>query len=774
MVRTLEHFEVAVGAEEPEPVQPDAMPQVAYFSPEFGVSANIPQYSGGLGVLAGDYLRACADEGRPLVGVGLFYQYGYFRQRLDSEGWQQETYRELEPGQMGLQKVSDRPLELPLGERTIRAAVWRQRVGSVPLYLMDTASAPNDSDLLPVTDRLYGGEPEHRLQQEILLGMGGIRALELAGETPTLFHSNEGHAGFLALERIRQLVSQHGLTFAEAIEAARAATVFTTHTPVPAGIDRFPVELMTRYFRGYCDEMGIGLDTLMALGHFPGEAADAPFNMAVLGLRMSGHANAVSQLHRRVSQKMFHGLWPDLFESEVPIQAVTNGVHARHWVAPEVSHLLERYLGPRWDVHNSVRWDRLHALSPVEIWEARGPGRRRLVEGVRSRLRAAELARGVPVDELTWTESVLREDALTIGFARRVAEYKRGALLFSQPERLRALLLDPQRPVQLVIAGKAHPRDEQGKHIIQALSRASRDPELRAHLVFVEDYDIAVGRMLYQGSDVWLNTPRRPMEACGTSGQKAAMNGALNCSILDGWWDECYRSDNGFAIPSFEEVEDVAERDRLEAEALFQILEQKVVPTFFDRDERGIPERWLEMVRRSLQTVIPRVLGSRMVADYVRLMYQPAAAAAALAGVDNHQGARQAVTFSRRVRESWPRVRATARGIPTQGLARGLKYGDERVVEAMVELDGLLPHEVEVHLLHGPVTADGRLVCPITESMEVDELTSNGHHRYVGRMGLATRGPYGFTVRVMPRRLNRDAPPPEMPVTFAEPQRFLR
>ena len=765
---------MAVGAEEAEPVQPDAMPQVAYFSPEFGVSAGIPQYSGGLGVLAGDYLRVCADEGRPLLGVGLFYHYGYFRQHLDGEGWQQESYRELNPEQMGLTAVSDSAIELPLGDRTLRAMVWRQQVGSVPLYLMDTSSAPNDPDLVSVTDRLYGGELEHRLQQEILLGMGGIRALALAGESPTLFHSNEGHAGFLALERIRHLVVRHGLTFAEAIEAARAATVFTTHTPVPAGIDRFPIELMGRYFHRYCDEMGIGLATLMELGHFPGEPTDAPFNMAVLGLRMSGHANAVSHLHRRVSQTMFHGLWPDLFESEVPIQAVTNGVHARQWVAPEMGDLLDRHLGPRWDVHNAVRWDRLQAVSSEEIWEARAAGRRRLLAGVRSRLRAAEVARGVPPEELGWTDDVLREDALTIGFARRVAEYKRGALLFHQPERLKALLLDPRRPVQLVIAGKAHPRDEQGKHIIQALSRAARDPELRGHLVFIEDYDIDVGRMLYQGSDVWLNTPRRPMEACGTSGQKAALSGALNCSILDGWWDECFRSDNGFAIPSFEEVGDLGERDRLEAEALFEILEQKVVPTFFERGASGVPERWLEMVKRSLQTVIPRVLGSRMVADYVRLMYQPAAAAAALAGVDDHQGARQAVAFAGQVRECWPRVRATARGIPPQGLARGLNYGDERVVEALVELDGLLPHQVEVQLLHGPVTADGQLVAPLTEVMEVDELTSNGHHRYVGRMALATRGPYGFTVRVMPRRLNRDAPPPEIPVTFAEPQRFLR
>ncbi|MHB1500753.1 MAG: alpha-glucan family phosphorylase [Candidatus Dormibacteria bacterium] len=773
-MRALERFEVNLAEDRDGRRAADAMPRVAYFSPEFGVSADIPQYSGGLGVLAGDYLRVCADQGRPLLGVGLFYHYGYFRQRLDRDGWQQESYRELDPDEMGLQPVSPTPIELPLGERTLWANLWRQQVGPVPLYLMDTTCAPNDPDLVMVTDRLYGGELEHRLQQEILLGMGGIRALALAGERPTLFHSNEGHAGFLALERIRQLVVEHGLTFGEAAEAARASTVFTTHTPVPAGIDRFPIDLMERYFHRYCAEMGIPLETLMQLGHFPGEPADAPFNMAVLGLRMSGQANAVSHLHQRVSQKMFHSLWPQLFETEVPIQAVTNGVHARQWIAPEVGRLLERHLGPRWDLGEGVSWGRLHALSTTELWEARQPGRRRLLAEVRRRVRAAELARGIPEDELGWTDSVLREDALTIGFARRVAEYKRGALLFYQPERLKRLLLDPVRPVQMVIAGKAHPRDEQGKHIIQTLYRIAEDPELRGHLVFIEDYDIEVGRMLYRGSDIWLNTPRRPMEACGTSGQKAALSGALNCSILDGWWDECYRGDNGFALPSFEEVKDLGQRDQMEAEALFQVLEQQVVPAFFDRNEAAVPERWLEMIRRSLQTVVPVVLGSRMVADYDRLLYQPAATAAALAAADHHRGARQAVAFSRRVEESWPRIAARARSIPPQGLARGLTYGDERAVEALVELDGLVPHEVEVQLLHGPVTPDGQLVSPAIESMEVDELISNGPHRYIGRMGLSSRGAYGFTVRVMPRRLNRDAPPPEIPVTFAELQRFLR
>jgi len=771
LVRVVERFEVGAREEGGVPRPSTSMPTVAYFSPEFGVSAGIPQYSGGLGVLAGDYLRVCADEGRPLIGVGLFYRFGYFHQHLNGDGWQEESYRELSPEELGLQQVAPTPIELPMAERTMRAVVWRQAVGSVPLYLLDSAATDNPPDLLPVTDRLYGGDLEHRLRQEILLGMGGIRALALAGESPALFHSNEGHAGFLALERIRHLVAGHGLQFDEAVEAARAATVFTTHTPVPAGIDRFPVELMARYFQGYCEEMGIGLDTLMRLGHFPGEPTEAPFNMAVLGLRMSGHANAVSHLHRRVSQRMFHGLWPDLAESEVPIQAVTNGVHPKHWVSPEMAGLLEHRLGPSWDVAGAANWDLLAAVDPRDLWQVRQPGRHRLVEDARRRVRAAELMRGaVDVD---WTAHILDEGALTIGFARRVAEYKRGALLFHQPERLKRLLLDSKRPVQLLIAGKAHPRDEQGKHIIQALSRVAEDPELRGHLIFIEDYDIDVGRLLYQGADVWLNTPRRPMEACGTSGQKAALNGALNCSILDGWWDECYEDGNGFALPSFEEVGDLVERDRLEAEALFQVLENQVVPAFYDRGADGVPRRWAEMIRRSLQTIAPVVLGSRMLADYVRVLYQPAAAAAALAGADGDLGASQAVVFAKRVRESWPRVSARARSIPPRGMARGIESGSERLVEARVELDGLSPHEVEVHLLHGPIASDGQLVAPRTETMEVDESISSGPRRYVGRMSLTHVGPYGFTVRVMPRRLNRDAPPPELPVTFAAPLRLL-
>ncbi len=750
------------------------MPRVAYFSPEFGVSEDLPQYSGGLGVLAGDYLKVCAAEARPLIGVGLFYHLGYFHQRLGREGWQQEVYQELDPGACGLEPVGGGGIEVALGDRTVRARIWRQWVGSVPLYLLDTVGADNDEDLRSITDRLYGGDIEHRLRQEMLLGIGGVRALRAVGEDPTLFHSNEGHAGFLVLERLRELVADRGLGFDEAHELVRAGTVFTTHTPVSAGIDSFPIELMARYFNRFCGELGISLERLMTLGHFPSDAPDSPFNMAVFGLRMSGRANAVSQLHRKVSQHMFHGLWPDLEVAEVPIQAITNGVDARSWASPEVASLIEARVGPEWERAGRADFEQLRAIPDRELWEARRGGRERLVRAVRQRLRAAELRRGTAEEELGWIDHTLDPDHLMVGFARRVAEYKRGGLLFTQPERLRSLLLDRERPLQLIIAGKAHPQDDQGKRIIQGLAAAAGDRELRTRLVFLEDYDLALARLMYQGADVWLNTPRRPMEACGTSGQKAALSGALNLSILDGWWDEAYREGNGFAIPSFEDRAELEQRDALEAEALFQLLEDQVAPLFYRRNPEGIPSGWLGMVRASLATVTPLVLGSRMVEDYVTQLYLPAATARGLLEAGDGRGAAALAGFRAQVRRGWPRVRLAARSRPAGGLSTGVELGSERVVEAVVELGELRPHQVVVQLLHGPVTGSGEMVPAVVETMALDRAASNGRLHYRAALSPLIPGPYGFAVRVVADPPVPEPWTPEAPVRLAEPLRLLR
>ena len=767
-VRSVETFEVQA-TEEPsrDRSRPTAMPRVAYFSPEFGVDESLPQYSGGLGVLAGDYLKVCAAEGRPLIGVGLFYHLGYFHQRLGADGWQEEQYQELDPVEHGLEPVAGAGIEVPMGGGRVRARVWRQWVGQVPLYLLDTVGADNPDELRSITDLLYGGDVEHRLRQEILLGVGGVRALRAVGEDPALFHSNEGHAGFLVLERLRELVQERGLGFDEAVELVRAGTVFTTHTPVPAGIDHFPRELIERHLGGFCCDLQIPMDRLMALGHFPGEDPDARFNMAVFGLRMSGRANAVSELHRKVSQEMFRRLWPGLNASEIPIAAVTNGVDVRSWASPEAATLLDRQLGPRWEAEGVADFSQLLSVPDSELWEMRQPGRRRLIEAVRERLRLAHRRRGVAESELGWTDSVLEGDGILVGFARRVATYKRGGLLFTQPERLRRLLLDPERPLQLVIAGKAHPKDDDGKRIIQQLAQAAAEPELRARLVFLEDYDLALARLMYRGADVWLNTPRRPMEACGTSGMKAAVSGALNLSILDGWWDEGYQEGNGFAIPSFEEEEDVATRDRLEAEALFQLLEDEVLPLFYARDAEGLPSSWLETVRRSLATVTPLASGSRMVEDYVRRLYLPAATARGLLEAGDGRGALALAGFRAQVRRSWGQVRVAARSRPAGP-------GGERLVEAVAELGDLRPHQVEVQLLHGPVTEDGELAPAVVETMLLDQTASNGRAHYRALLLPVAPGRYGFAVRAVAAPPLPEPVAPDSQIAMAEPLRLRR
>ncbi|MBA3286656.1 MAG: alpha-glucan family phosphorylase, partial [Acidimicrobiia bacterium] len=582
---------------------------VAYFSPEFGITEALPQYSGGLGVLAGDHLKASSDLGVPLVGIGLLYTEGYFHQRLDAEGWQQESVAEFTPQSLGL---TDTGVEIAvdLAGDEVRAHVWRADVGRIPLYLLDTEVAANSAEGVAVTDRLYGGDEHHRLRQEILLGIGGVRALRALGIAPGVFHMNEGHAGFLGLERVRELVGD-GMSFAVAIEAVRAGGVFTTHTPVPAGIDRFPRDLMAEYFNDFAKQCGVSFDELFELGQRADERDDR-FNMAVMGLRLAARSNGVARLHSAVSRRMFHGLWPDLEVDQVPIGSVTNGVHGRTWVSGRVDALLNRVIGDNWPSADAERWSRVRTIDAVEAWGALNDGRQELVALARQRLGA----------------DVLDPNTLTVGFARRFATYKRATLLLSDPDRLRALLHDGDGPVQFVFAGKAHPADTPGKELIQRIEQFARQADVRSSLVFLADYDISIARAMYHGCDVWLNTPRRPLEACGTSGMKAALNGALNCSILDGWWDECYDGGNGWAIESADDDPDQERRDLREAGSLFSILEHQVVPRFYDRGGDGIPRAWVSMVLEAWASLGPQVNAARMVRDYTTEMYEPAAAAA--------------------------------------------------------------------------------------------------------------------------------------------------
>jgi starch phosphorylase len=726
---------------------------VAYFSPEFGISEALPQYSGGLGVLAGDHLKASSDLGVPLVGVGLFYRSGYFSQLLTVDGMQQERFSELDPDALALTRCDGARVAVDLAGESLQAQIWCADVGRVRLFLLDSDVDGNTPAGRTVTDRLYGGDTEHRIRQEILLGIGGVRALQAVGLEPQVFHTNEGHAGFLGLERVRQLVSR-GLSFAEAVETVRAGCVFTTHTPVPAGIDRFPRELMERYFGSFAAECGVSFDDLMALGRRADEPTETRFNMAVMGLRLASRRNGVAALHGSVSRSMFAGLWPEVPVDEVPIGSVTNGVHAPTWISPELDDLLARRVLPEWDGAPATDWARIAEVGDDELWRALQQGRERLVTFVRSRLRQSRLALGFSASDVAWTNSVLDPTVLTIGFARRFATYKRATLLLSQPERLRALLFDAGRPVQFVFAGKAHPADQPGKEMIQQIQQFATQHDLRHRFVFLDDYDMAVARALYQGSDIWLNTPRRPLEACGTSGMKAALNGALNCSILDGWWDECFDGQNGWAITSAADEPDLDRRDQLEAESVFDLLESQIVPLFYDRGAGGVPRGWVDRVKHGFASLGPRVTASRMVRDYVQRYYEPAASASDVATLDGAARGRSLAAWRVRVTGAWAGVKIS--GVESGGGPAQL--GEERAVEVLVDLDGLEPSDLAVQVLHGPVGAADELQQPEILTLAHAGTDESGRARWSGTFRCTRPGRYGFTARVVPN--HPDLPTP--------------
>ncbi|MBT2213589.1 alpha-glucan family phosphorylase [Actinomadura sp. NEAU-AAG7] len=730
---------------------------VAYFSPEYGIAAALPQYSGGLGILAGDHLKAASDLGVPIIAVGLLYRHGYFSQSLAPDGWQLERYPPLDPNGLPLTLLREpdgTPVRVRVGlpkDRELRAQVWLARVGRVPQLLLDSDVEDNDPEAREVTDRLYGGGGDHRLLQEMLLGIGGVRAIRaycrITGHAePEVFHTNEGHAGFLGLERIRELVTGHGLGFGEALEAARAGTVFTTHTPVPAGIDRFPRELVARYFGGANEDPDVPVEHVLALGaeDYPGGDRTV-FNMAVMGMRLAQRVNGVSALHGRVSREMFGGLWGGFDTAEVPIGSVTNGVHAGTWVAREVFDLAAREVPSV--VESSRGWEGVLEVEGGEIWRVRRLLRERLVVDARRRLREAWRRRGASEAELSWTEDALDPDVLTIGFARRVPSYKRLTLMMRDERRLRALLLDPDRPVQIVIAGKAHPADEGGKRLIQDIVRFAGDEEVRHRIVFLPDYDMALGRLLVQGCDVWMNNPLRPLEACGTSGMKAALNGGLNLSILDGWWEEWYDGRNGWAIPSADGLASPERRDELEAAALHGLIEDQVAVAFYDRDAAGLPRRWLEMVRHTIATLGPKVLASRMVRDYVEGYYGPAAASARAMAADGFAGARGLAAWKRRVREAWPRV--AVEHVEGSG-EESPQVGARLAVRVVVDLGALDPGDVAVEVAYGRVDDTDALVEPSYLELEAAGPAGDGRVRYAGEVPLARSGAFGYGVRVVP------------------------
>ena len=735
--------------------------RIAYFSAEFGLTECVPNYSGGLGVLSGDHLKSASDLGLPLVGVGLLYQQGYFRQYLNADGFQQERYPENDfyTLPVELQKKDGKPLTISveLPGRSVAAQIWLVRVGRIPLYLLDTNIPQNPRQDQKITDQLYGGDREMRIQQEILLGIGGYRALKALGIDIGVYHLNEGHSAFLCLERCGDLMKEHKLPFAAAKEAAGSGIVFTTHTPVPAGNDFFSPELMSRYLSGFRSQLGLNEKDFLGLGRQNPESMEEHFCMTVLALRMAGKSNAVSKLHGRVSRTMWKNVWPDIPMDDLPIVSITNGTHGPSWISRDVAGLYDRYLGPRWrdDGGDLALWSRVDQIPDEELWRTHERRRERLVAFARGRLASQLKARGAPPVEVERAREVLKSDALTIGFGRRFATYKRATLILKDAERLTKILTDKDRPVQILFTGKAHPLDNPGKDLIRQIIHFERMNGIRNHMVFLEDYDMVVGRYMVQGVDIWLNTPRRPLEASGTSGMKAGLNGAINLSVLDGWWDEAYNVNTGWAIGKGEEYTEEKFQDDVESNALYDLLEKEIVPLFYRRGVDDLPREWISRMKGSMKAIGPQFNTNRMVREYMDKMYLTAQVRSASLQTDGFRKAKELAAWKERVTDAWEDIEV---GDVTIEKADRLRVGESVTVRASLELGDLTPNDVFVDLWYGVLNAKGDIEHPKIALMRSTGKKQGSKTEYVGSITLETSGRLGHTIRVLPRHEDLDNP----------------
>ena len=698
---------------------------IAYFSAEFGLHEALPIYSGGLGILSGDHCKAASDLGLPFIGIGFLYPQGYFTQRIDASGQQIAEYERIDFSEAPVRPAKDPEgrdvlISVDLPGRVVHAKVWRIQVGRVSIFLMDTdveRNAPQDREL---SARLYGGDYEVRISQEIVLGLGGVRAVRALGYEPAVWHMNEGHSAFLGLERARELVQEHGLSFEEAVETVRANTLFTTHTPVPAGNDAFAFELIDKFFWQYWGQLGLDRERFIAFARQELEWGPQ-YSMTVLALRLSGYHNGVSELHGQVSRTMWKFLWPGRQVEEVPIGHVTNGVHTATWLAPELRKLYDQRLPPQWleRVHDNSTWQGIDQLPDQELWQTHLARKRKLIDLVRSRVRKQYARHGEGPQRLGAAEQILNPAALTIGFARRFATYKRANLIFRDVERLRRLLDDPDRPVQFIFAGKSHPADEPGKALIREIYNLSQSPEYAGKIVFVEDYDMNLARHLVSGVDLWMNNPRRPREASGTSGQKAALCGVPNFSILDGWWVEGYDGANGWAIGEDREYKDIETQDQADAYSIYRTLEEEIIPSFYERDESDIPTRWVKVMKRSIVSCAPRYSTQRMVIDYCELYYMPAADQGLVFGGEGFSAAKQLVEWKRRINHNWHEVHLEAQK-SLRSDSGALYVGDPIALEVKLWLPGdLATEDVKVEAVYGAPDSHGEIQDPSVAPLDL-------------------------------------------------------
>lgn len=741
---------------------------IAYFSAEFGLHESLPIYSGGLGVLSGDHLKSCSDLGVPVIGISLFYHETYFTQQIDAQGRQIALYPILNPEELPLSPILDDKgntllIDIALGMQDVKARIWKAQVGRVDAYLLDTDIPENNRENRSITSRLYGGDQEMRITQEIVLGMGGVIALKALRLEPSAWHMNEGHSVFLALERIRGLVKDEKLQFHEALEAVKASTVFTTHTPVPAGNEAFPLHIKDKYFQRYWEEMGISRHEFIELGSQVQPEGYEIFNLTILSLKLSRFRNGVSKLHGEVSRSMWSSVWQDIPQKEIPICSITNGVHAMTWIVYKMRKLFDQYLGSEWRsrLDDVQFWKSIFEIPDEALWKAKLDVKEKMLNHLRERLAVQYRRNKVGILQLGRLEGMLKPNILTIGFARRFATYKRGNLILRDPERLKRILNDPDRPVQFVFAGKAHPNDHGGQAIIADLYQRSQQEGFRGKIFFIEGYDIHLGRDLTAGVDLWLNNPRRTREASGTSGQKVSLNGGINFSVLDGWWVEGYNGKNGWAFGDREDYQDLEELDSWDSDAVYDILENDIVPLYYDRDKDGTPHAWIQVMKNSLVSILPVFNTHRMVKEYVEHMYLPAVKNSQIFSENQFENAKELARWIDRVENHWDRIKVKVDHEIKNHSSIVLKYKEPLTLRCEVNLGKLRPEEVKVQVYlveaNGNFTREKRSNESRFELVEMTKQKSidDKRHIYVASIVPSDSGNYEFTIRVLPYHRNQ-------------------
>ncbi len=731
---------------------------IAYFSAEFGVHESLPNYAGGLGILAGDHAKSASDLGLPLVAVGLFYKYAYFSQEIDAQGNQVEKYEALDPNRLPLTLVTDeagQPLlvSVHLKDHETRVRIWRAQVGRVQMFLLDSDVEGNSESDRNITSALYGGTRETRIQQEIILGIGGIRALRAMGINPSVIHMNEGHSAFSGLERLREFINA-GMPFDQALEFVRNTSLFTTHTPIPAGNEAFEFDLMRTYFKSFWEELGLTEEQFFHLGRNINEHQHENFSLTVLALNLSSLANGVSKIHGQVSRAMWKQVFPGIPEEEIPIGHITNGIHTETWIHWHMIQLIEKYLGKDWRDHllDPQYWEKVDQIPDADFWEVMQQLKKEMTAYLKAEYRKRMERINDEPHNYPAPEEILDENTLTIGFARRFAPYKRATLIFRDPDRLKKILNDPERPVQILFAGKAHPHNDAGKELIRTINRFAKEEGYRGKVVFVEGYSMAISRALVSGSDVWLNNPRRPLEASGTSGQKVPINGGINLSILDGWWPEAFNGKNGWAIGDETEFADPQAQDDYDSKSLYRLLEEEVVPAFYERDENGIPRRWVAMAKESLKTIIHQFSTHRMVWDYLQKYYAPAMEQGQRLKAKDYQLLKQQVNWLNTVRQKWETI--TFELLANGDENRIFSAGEERTIQVVVHLDGLNPKDVVVELAMERQDALRSHQNMEILTMPLAKQLNDGKYLYELKVKAKADGAYRFSCRVIPHNEN--------------------